>query len=614
MLLIRNSIRQLFRMRGRTVLFLLLLVTASGLCSLGRGFLLVNQEKMEAYEDSFMTIGIVEQKADKVRERMVWDAELRDYRIYNAPTYDSYVPLSALDFEGADYLSGPERRCFYGSYMPEYEMYGIGMSLGEVVEGFPVEDVVPDHPVKFQVTRVLAGMGIREGNVITFCDHYNPEPEKLYADKTYVMSLVYRPGHEDEKEFEGDYTSGYVPYPILTSDQVTLEGNEVPDEVEDDHFCDVVTEGFYESPMGKRWMNLVESWDYLLHTFPVTGTNDLNLMMAFYNGSAYISDGREFTEEEYERGDRVCLVSELFAGRAGLQIGDELPLALMYADYRRTPGSAFGSSFAATFSILNAKGEIYPVFEEGQYKIVGVYGGYNGLKDEYGLGYNEIIIPARSVKNSDADNILESGPMIGSNTSFRIANGTIDEYMEVWNKQGISNVEINFYDRGYSELESNINNMKYIARLLLVMGTVMVLMVLFYFSWLFILKQGERTATERALGLCKGQCFLSLFSGMFLLILIGSVCGCIAGSCLAGRIAGQIGGRSYYDTTFGNSVAVEMEDAWQEEDSVVYSAPMQSAAGCALMILAAGSVIAAAGIRRNLGREPVQMFADRGEC
>lgn len=613
MLLIRNSIRQLFRMRGRTVLFLLLLVTASGLCSLGRGFSLINQEKMEAYEDSFMTIGIVEQKADKVRERMVWDAELKDYHIYNSSVYDSYVPLSALDFEGADYLSGPEKRCFYGSYMPEYEMYSNGMALGEVVEGSPVEDVVPDHPVKFRVTRVLAGMGIREGNVITFCDHYNPEPEKLFADQTYIMSLQDVPGHEEEKTFEGDYVSEYVPLPVLTSDQVDPEGKEVPDEVAGDHFCDVVTEGFYESPRGKRWMNLVETRDYALHIFPVTGTDDLNLMMAFYSGSAYISDGREFTQEEYERGERVCLVSELFAGRAGLQIGDELPLSLIYADYGRTPGSAFGSNSMAVFSMLNAKGEIYPAFEEGQYKIVGVYGGENGLKSEYGLGYNEIIIPARSVKNSDADNILESGPMIGSTTSFCIENGTIDEYMEAWNRQGISNVEITFYDRGYSELEDSIHNMKYIARLLIVMGTVMVLMVLFYFSWLFISKQGERTATERALGLRRSQCFLSLFSGIFLLILIGSVCGCLAGSCLAGRIAGQIGTQSYYDTTFGNSGAVEMEESEQAEESDAYSAPMKSAAGCALLILAAGTVIASVGIRRNLRREPMRMFADREE-
>ena len=133
MLLFKNSMRQLFRMKGRAALFLLLLIFASGLCSIGREFLVTNQAKMEAYEDSFMTIGTVEQKADQVEERRIWDAEIKDYRIYNSSVYDSYVPLSVLDFEGADYLSGPERRCFYGSYMPEYEMYGLGMSLSEIV-------------------------------------------------------------------------------------------------------------------------------------------------------------------------------------------------------------------------------------------------------------------------------------------------------------------------------------------------------------------------------------------------------------------------------------------------------------------------------------------------
>lgn len=611
MLVIRNSIRQLFRMKGRAFLFFLLLAAASGLCSAGRGFVLINREKTAAYEDSFMTIGTVEQQADRVRERMVWDAELKDYHIYNSSVYDSCVPLSVLDFEGAGYLSGPEKRCFYGSYMPRYEMYGSGMKLGEVVEGSPVEDTVPDHPVKFKVTRVLAGMGIREGNVITFCDHYNPEPKKLYADKTYVMSLQYRPGHEEEKEFEGDYVSEYVPLPILTSDQVNPEGREVPDEVEDSHFCDEVTDGFYGLPRGKRWMNLVESWDYLRHTFPVTGTDDIYLLMAFYNGDAYISGGREFTQEEYGRGDRVCLVPELFAQRAGLRIGDKLPLALQYANYGRSAGDAFGSNSAAVFSVLNAAGEIYPVFEKAEYEIVGVYGGKSGLKDEYGLGYNEIIIPSRSVKNSDADNILEGGPMRGSTTSFRIANGAIDEYMEKWNRQGIPNVEITFYDRGYTQLEANINNMKYIARLLVVMGAVMVLMVLAYFSWLFILKQKERTAIERSLGFRKGQCFVSLFSGIFLIMALGSVAGCAAGSFLAGEIAGHIGTTGYYDTTFGNSRTADIENLAEKEDTA-YDGPL-AAAECTLLILAAGTVAAAAGIVRNLQKEPMQMFAGQRE-
>lgn len=612
MLLFRNSMRQLFRMRGRAVLFLLLLVFASGLCSIGRGFLIMNQKKMEAYEDSFMTIGTVEQKADQVKERMIWDAEDKDYHIYNTAVYNSYVPLSVLDFEGADYLSGPEQRCFYGSYMPAYEMYDMGMSLSEIVEGSPVEDVVPDHPVPFQVTRVLGGEGgISEGHVISFCDHYNPEPEKLYADKTYVMSLTYSPGHEDQKAFEGDTPSEYIPFPVLGSTQVDGEGNKVPDEVEDDHFCDEVTEGFYDSPIGRRWLNIIATWDNLRHTFPVTGTNDIYLMMAFYNGSAYISQGREFTEEEYARGDRVCLVPEVFAQREGLAVGDELPLALQYANYRRTAGRAFATNTAAVFTLVNAKGEIYPIFEEADYKIVGMYGGQSGLRDEYGLGYNEIIIPSRSVKHSDADNILEGGPMAGSNTSFRIANGTIDEYMEKWSRLQIPNVEITFYDGGYSELEANINNMKYIARLLLVMGVSMVLLVLGYFSWLFILKQKERTAVERCLGFRKTHSFVSLFSGIFLLILVGSVCGSAAGSYLSGEIAGKIEKENYYDKTFGNSMGTDAGE--MTEESFEQTEPLRAAAECAFAIMAVGTVIAAAGIYRNLQKEPMKLLAGRDE-
>lgn len=614
MLLFRNSMRQLFRMRGRAVLFLLLLIFASGLCSMGRGFLIINHKKMEAYEDSFMTIGTVEQKADQVKERMIWDAETKDYHIYNSSVFDSYVPLSVLDFEGADYLSGPERRCFYGSYMPEYEMYDMGMSLSEIVEGSPVEDAVPDHPIPFKVTRVLIGQGgIREGHVINLCDHYNAEPEKLYADKTYVMSLTYGLGHEDQKEFEGDNPSEYIPFPVLGSTQVDVEGNKVPDEVDDNHFYDEVTEGFYDSPMGRRWLNIITVWDNLRHTFPVTGTNDISLIMAFYNGNAYISQGRDFTEEEYARGDRVCIVSEFFARREELKIGDELPLALQYANYKRTAGRAFATNTAAAFTLINARGEIYPIFEEGNYKIVGMYGGQSGLRDEYGLGYNEIIIPSRSVKNSDVDNILESGPMAGSNTSFRIENGTIDEYMEKWSKLQIPNVEITFYDRGYSELEANINNMRYIARLLIVMGASMALMVFGYFSWLFILKQKERTAVERSLGFRKWQSFVSLFFGIFLLILVGSACGCTAGSYLSGEIAGNIEKKAYYDKTFGNSAAMNDGSFLADEEACTQEHPMHTALTDALVITAVGAAVASTGICGNLRKKPMQMFADGNE-
>ena len=78
-MIIKNSIRQLLRMKGRAVLFLVLLLFASGLFSVGRGFWIINQKKTEAYENTFMTVGLVEQKAVAVEKIKEWDPERGDY-------------------------------------------------------------------------------------------------------------------------------------------------------------------------------------------------------------------------------------------------------------------------------------------------------------------------------------------------------------------------------------------------------------------------------------------------------------------------------------------------------------------------------------------------------
>lgn len=613
MMMIKNSIRQLWRMKGRACLFLLLLLLASGLLCLGRGFQAVNRRNMEAYEDSFMTIGTVEQKADAVQEILDWDAGIKDYHIYSRSVYDSYVPLSALDFEGADYLSGPEKRVFYGAYIPEYKMYERGLTGSVIVEVTTPEDVLPDHPVRLTVTRVLGGTtDLFEGLNITFCNHYDPDPEMLYAGKTYVMSLQQRPGHENEKQFPEDHKMEYAPCAMLGSDQVGPEGKPLEDEVEEGAFYDEVTEGFYETRRGKRWMELLRTLelDYTNHIFPVTGTDDIHLMMAFYNGDVWISSGREFTEEEYENGEKVCLIDEKFARRNGLETGDSIRLPLLYANHRFSAGECFGSSGLGATLLLNTEGECYPVFEDGDYTIVGMYDGTTGFMDGYGLGYNEIIIPARSVKNSDADNMVAYGPMQSSTTSFQIENGTIRDYLEKWNQQGVDNVEITFYDGGYTQMEAGMENMKQISRLLVAIGLILVFMVLLYFTWLFIIRQGERTAVERCLGLTKWNCFCSLFTGIFLLAACGSILGCTAGSLLSRQIAGSIGPASYYDTAFSNGMAFYEETAQAEEAS---GFSLKETAWSIAGILLAASLISGTGIWLNLKAEPMDMLAKRGE-
>ncbi len=606
--LMKNSIRQLWRMKGRAVLFLLLLLFASGLLSLGRGFQEINTRNMKAYEDSFMTIGTVEQKADAVQEIRIWDAGIKDYHLYSRSVYNTFVPMSVLDFEGAGYLSGPEKRVLYGAYNPEYFMYENLMGY-VIVEVTPTEDVIPDHPVELPVTRVFCGDGIWEGLKITVCNHYDPNPEMLLAGHTYIMSLQNRPGHESEKEFPEDNVSEYVPGALLESDQVGPDGAPVEDEVEDGTFYDEVTEGFYETRRGRRWMEYLKTTDYTKHIFPVTGTDNIHLMMPFYNGEAFISSGREFTEEEYVNGEKVCLLSETFALKNDLELGDQIRLPLIYANHKNAAGIQFHTSGLRVTALLNAQGEIFPAFEDSMYTIVGMYSGRVGFTDEYGLAHNEILIPGRSVKNSDEDNLVAYGPMLGSTTSFQIENGRIQDFMEKWSRQGVENVEIVFYDGGYTQLKAGIDNMKNISRILVIMGLVLVLMVLSYFTWLFIIRQGERTAIERCLGFSRKKCFLSLFTGIFLLIATGSVCGCMAGSALSSRIAGSIGPASYYDLSFSNGRISAMEEATEGETGVPLDHTLWNLCG----ILLTGSLIAGAGIWLNLREEPMELLQKRGE-
>ncbi len=270
----------------------------------------------------------------------------------------------------------------------------------------------------------------------------------------------------------------------------------------------------------------------------------------------------------------------------------------------------YGNSGYTVTTLLNTQGECYPIFEDSEYTIVGMYSGNIGLKDEYGLAYNEILIPSRSVRNSDENNIVAFGPMTGSTTSFQIENGTIRDYLEKWNRQGVDNVEITFYDGGYTQMEAGMENMKQISRLLVFMGLALVLMVLSYFTWLFIIRQGERTAVERCLGLTRRKCFLSLFTGIFLLISAGSVCGCTAGSLLSDRIAGSIGPAGYYDTSFSNGMISSGETEKTEEEN---GFPLQETIQAVCAILLAGSVISGAGIWLNLRAEPAKLLAKRGE-
>ena len=610
-MVIKNSLRQLMRTPIKTLAFLVLLILAVTFFMLGFQLWSGARDNIDRIDKAYMTIGTVEQRGTSVRTGRRWDAYTKSYTYYQGPVYDGMIPVSVLDFKDAEYVTKPEKRPCYGAYMPGFVMstdpqwesaFDTWYMIAELQ---PREDCVTGEPICMKVNKVLSGDWKDYIDEIWFCDHHNDKPVKFYADKTYIMSLV--------QDYHPDFEEGYLLMPdsSVYTTQRDKNGDPVTDPVTawdsyDDNW-DEVTEGFYDTPRGMAWLNLIGSVQWSKYTVPVVPTRCTKLLMPFYNGDAWIIEGRDISPEEYDKGEKVCLVEQNFAANNHLSVGGGLQLPLYVADYRWPPHHIIGGS------ILNAKGEIYPVFEDSTYTIVGIY---QTLKDEtseiseYDIARNEVVIPAASVKNSDENNIAAMGPMMGYSTSFEIPNGSIDEFMSAWKKQDIDTLDINFYDKGYTKIKAGLDDMMNTASVLLVAGTVITLLILILFCHLFITKQRKRTAIERSLGMSKGRCIASLLTGILVIVIPA----CLIGSAISYGLTGFAAEKmtaahteQAYDTTFSDWVNADTE-------TEAYTVSMENSLNNAfvgLWVIPAAFVIALVNIRGNLKSEPLKLLGEK---
>ena len=604
----------------RSFLFLCLLALSMCLLLLGIYLRTVSEEQMHTIEAGFTTIGTVRQIQNSLVSSARWDAGSQTYSYYSYPVYDIKIPLSVLDFDAANYIHPPEKRPYYGAYDSSFIITeddaarNAQLEEGQlIIEVQPLEDCVPAGPVRVKIVRVLYGE--LADDEIWFCEHIDKDPTPMLAGKTYVMHVqpmllsFTHPDHPSEFQYESEYWIANT----IASRQYNKNGERVADEIDIDTPWEEVTEGYYNTPRGKRWLAMMEGYQRFKQTIPVTPTNNTNLLMAFYNGDAVVSEGRDITDEEYSSGRRVCLVSRTFAQNNNLHVGDQLTLPLYYANYDSPTNLNFSYNGGGgmSFSLINAKGEVYSVFDSDTYTIVGVYEGYGFGFD---LGWNEVIIPTAAIMYSDEDNIVAYSPMKASNTSFQIPNGGIEAFMEEWNKLGITNLDIQFFDKGYTKLKAGLDAMKNVSFVLLLSGAATMLLILVFFTYLFISKQKKRTAIERSLGMSKSLCGLSLLAGIMLIVLLGGFSGGAASYLISSAVQEQIiaiSQEAYFDTNYSNWVNNADEQA--KLDIGISKPDLTTFAGVGVIVALAAAAVALLGIRSNLRSEPLTMLSTRKE-
>lgn len=562
--MVKSSLKQLLRTPWKALLFFLLMTACTLLLVFGSVMLTETVQRIDEVENSFTTIGMVEQDPLLAQgEKLFLDNDCDGTRqAGSGDIYADKLMIDVLNFEGAKYIHAPESRPYYVANVPQLTAHPLSMYEENNYVQFTALDNMTEHgqPTPIRIDKILcsepipelesafvqdseSAKSLEEGETYYFCEcltFYTTDPVlPLEKGKSYVANLRYH-ACSTHPFLEMKLSQG----PKLR--QYNADGTQIETPYSASVRLDEVTDGYWEEGgRGQDWLNAIEYNEERTHLFVVAPTDSLQLIPAFQYQQAYIERGREISKEEFDSGMQVCMVEERLAQANHLQIGDKVSLSMVYAMYNSGGITAQDDFF--WFSNMNAKGELYKPFWESDYEIVGTYSTIPGNATNNGaLPYQCFIVPQKSIQASDNENIVQYGYMNPWTCTFQIANGTIAEFDAALreNVPEIDSLTVTYNDNGYTDIMASLQSTRTTALLLFAVGLAASIAVAILLLYFFVVQQKKRTAIEQSLGMTKAQCRTSILIGVMILTLLACTVGSTVGAVLTSHIdvgaAGQM--------------------------------------------------------------------------
>ncbi len=282
-----------------------------------------------------------------------------------------------------------------------------------------------------------------------------------------------------------------------------------------------------------EWAKTVESIEYSNYSMPLTLTNDIRNIPAWYKGGMYLQEGRMITAEEYASGARVCMVSAQMAEYQGWKIGDTLKMQCYDFDgfYEKTGMR----ELVAPWYYRGIEG----FFHTGEYEIVGIFGQSevtdmgDTAEEVFYQPWNTVYIPTNSVENAPDD------PIQPSTLTILLKNGGIDEFAAAVEELGLSEqktgqyqLKFSYFDQGYDKIKPSLDEMHKNAKLLLGLSAALLLVTMVLMAFLFAQQHKHSTGILRMLGGSKKQAFIAILTCAAVVVAAGGIVGTILGGAL----------------------------------------------------------------------------------
>ena len=384
-------------------------------------------------------------------------------------------------------------------------------------------------------------------------------------------------------------------------------------------------EGFWDTDMGFYYKQSAQACELAANSLTAITTSDLSMIPAWANGYVTLKNGRLFTQEDYDQGNRVCLVSQKLLERMNWKIGDTLDLSFFETVY--TLSTTIKNQFSTFYPYLyDSEGNVYNgrattmpkdnFFDENTFTIVGTYDGNVYWLEDHDSDFQRsmhwlmMLVPESSVQNQPTPKLSPY------HTTLRIEPLMVQKFLAAAQSSGLMEEQEYGYqmgltvdDHGLSKMVAGLESLQQISRLTLVLSAVTAGLAVLVLAIVHLLQSRRQVAAMRSLGMRRAPAAMCLLVGILLAGLLGAAAGGAIGGALSARVTQRIVDTAQEESLDASFSAAAVTSGDGEDDFQLNAAadPRQS-------WLAAGSVfgalviLAGALFLREAGKPPLLLL------
>lgn len=307
------------------------------------------------------------------------------------------------------------------------------------------------------------------------------------------------------------------------------------------------------------WAEEIAKDEAMLHSFPVLGTEALETMYVFNRNEATIIEGRTFTQEEYDSGAKVCVISEQAALSGGIDVGDMVSVSQFICGRSADEGnSSLITRDHYDISLNNPGIGRLPmpfglVTENEQFQVVGIYKLERSWDSSaFSITPNTVFIPQKAQITGGyggpsytafGPDIWEFGESYANGTygvyfSVQIKNGRADEFL-AQAKEIVPNL-FHIFDQGYAAAEESVRQVAVEAWKLIGIASVGWILLLALYVLLYQNKERQNLGILRSIGGNPADGRNYLFGSGFLVAAVGVLIGSAFSSAATRMVSKQL--------------------------------------------------------------------------